>query len=177
VFKKKASDRVWCAPFRRDRRELLPLFRLADDSEQQILSYLHRGEVLFATESGEPLGHVLIIEQARRGVLELKSIAVLESHQGKGIGGKLMRAAVRFCRARDAHYLKVSTSIADAKAIQFYLRCGFRASSIVRDAFTPERGYAPYVGCSRVPLNDAIELELVLETCDRGRGHAVACIS
>jgi len=146
----------------------MPLFKLADDSELQILSYLYRGEVLFATESGEPLGHALIIEPEKPGVFELKSIAVLESRQGQGIGRKLLRAAVRYCRTHNGKYLNVSTSIADANAIAFYLRCGFRASSIVRDAFTTERGYQQYAGQSRIPLNDAIELELVLSTAFGG---------
>jgi len=164
MLSQRAADRIWCAPFRRDRRELMPLFKLADDSELQILSYLYRGEVLFATESGEPLGHALIIEPEKPGVFELKSIAVLESRQGQGIGTKLLRAAIRYCRAHNAQYLRVSTSISDANAIGFYLRCGFRATSILRDAFTAEGGYPPYSGQSRVPLNDAIELELVLRT-------------
>ena len=159
-----SSNRIWCAPFRRDRRELMPLFRLADDSEQQISSYLYRGELLFAAESGKALGHVLIIEQEADHVLELKSIAVLEARQGQGIGGMLMRAAVRYSCTQKAICLKVSTSVADGQAIGFYLRHGFRASAIVRDAFTIDRGYPEYMGDSRIRLNDAIELELSLST-------------
>jgi len=156
------ADRIWCVPFRGDRRELLPLFRLADDSEQHIESYLHRGEILVAAESGQAVGHALIVKLDTAGVVELKSIAVLESRQGQGIGGMLMRAAVRFCRMQNASILRVSTSIADSTALGFYLRHGFRASAIVRDAFTAEGGYPKHAGESRIPLNDAIELELVL---------------
>jgi len=162
IVRQELAERLWCAPFRRDRRELMPLFKLADDSEQQIQSYLYFGDVIFVAESGQALGHALIVEHEMRDVFELKSIAVLESRQGQGIGGMLMKAVVRYCSLRDAKSLRVSTSIADANAIGFYLRHGFRASSIVRDAFTAERGYPQYAGQSRVPLNDAIELELVL---------------
>ena len=164
MLRQETEDRIWCAPFRRDRRELLPLFELADDSEQQIYSYLYLGEVLFAAESGQALGHALIVEHEKQDVFELKSIAVLKSRQGQGIGGMLLRAVVRYCRIQKAKSLRVSTSIADANAIGFYLRHGFRASSIVRDAFTAERGYPKYVGHSHTLLNDAVELELVLST-------------
>jgi N-acetylglutamate synthase-like GNAT family acetyltransferase len=163
MFVQEGLDQIWCAPFRRDRRELMSLFRLADDSEQQILSYLYRGEVLFASQSGRVLGHALILDQAQ-DVFELKSIAVVKWRQRQGIGAMLMNAVVRYCCRQKAKRLKVSTSIADADAIDFYLRHGFRPSSILRDAFTAERGYPKYAGDSRIPLNDAIEFELVLGT-------------
>ena len=140
------------------------MFKLADDSERQILSYLYRGEILFASQSGQPLGHALILEQEVPKILELKSIAVVERRQGQGIGGMLMKAAVSYCRTQEAKALKVSTSIADSQALGFYLRHGFRASAIVRDAFTVEHGYPKYAADGRIPLNDAIELELALTT-------------
>ena len=164
------TDRIWCAPFNRDRRELLPLFKLADDSEQQIQSYLYRGEVLFAAEAGLVLGQALIIEDNAQDVFELKSIAVLESRQGQGIGSLLMRAVQRYCTGRNAKSLRVSTSIADAKAIRFYLRYGFRALAIVRNAFTQERGYPKYVEDTHILLNDALELELAF-TASHPRGR------
>ena len=157
-----AGDGISCVPFRRDRRELLPLFRLADDSERQIQSYLYRGEILVAAESGQALGHALIVQLETEGDFELKSIAVLDSRQGQGIGGMLLKATVRYCSMRNGRRLKVATSIADSNAIGFYLRHGFRASAIVRDAFTEEVGYPKYAGHGCIPLNDALELELVL---------------
>lgn len=157
------ADRIWCARFDRDRRELLPLFRLADDSEQRIQSYLHRGDVLFAAESGQVLGHALVLETEASEVFELRSIAVLESRQGQGVGSLLVRAVIRYCRTHNAKSLRVSTSIADANAIRFYLRQGFRALAIVRDAFTKEQGYPKYSE-GNIPLNDAIELELDLRS-------------
>ena len=142
----------------------MSLFQLADDSERQILSYLYRGEILFASQSGQPLGHALILEHDAQKVFELKSMAVVERRQGKGIGRMLLKAVVSYCCSRNAKTLRVSTSIADANALGFYLRHGFRASAIVRDVFTAERGYPPYAGPGRVPLNDAVELELVLDS-------------
>jgi len=85
------AGRVWCAPFRRDRRELLRLFKLADDSEQQIANYLHQGEIIFAAQRGRLLGYAQVIDGKGESVLELKSIAVDESFQRQGIGAKLSR--------------------------------------------------------------------------------------
>lgn len=163
MIDRQSPGRIWCAPYSRDRRELLPLFRLADDSDRQIQSYLYSGDILFASRSGKALGVAQIIGR-EPGLFELKSIAVLECRQGQGIGGMLMRAAIRHCRALGGTTLKVSTSIADSQAIAFYLRQGFRGVRIVRDAFTPELGYPGYAGDSGLPLNDAVELELQLDT-------------
>ena len=41
--------------------------------------------------------------------------------------------------------------------------CGFRASSIDRDAFTPEAGYQPGLRADEIPLRDAIRFELSLD--------------
>lgn len=157
------AARIRCAPFRRDRRELIPLFRLADDSERQIASYLHLGEIFFAAQSGRLLGYAQVIESGTPAVLELKSIAVDQSCQRRGIGAKLIRAAVRYCRERGARRLIVSTSIAASDAIAFYLGNGFRICGYLRDVFTAEAGYSEIEGETGPPLNDAVVFELLLE--------------
>src|SRR3954447_11415082 len=152
--------RVWCAPFRRDRRELLRLFKLADDSEQQIAGYLHEGEIIFAAQSGRLLGYVQIVDGKGTSVLELKSIAVEESFQRQGIGAKLIRAAVRYCHSRGADRLIVSTSIAASDAIAFYLSHGFRICGHRRDVFTAEAAYPDTEENSGLRLNDAVLFDL-----------------
>jgi len=154
------AGRVWCAPFRRDRRELLRLFKLADDSEQQIANYLHQGEIIFAAQRGRLLGYAQVIDGKGESVLELKSIAVDESFQRQGIGAKLIRAVVRYCHSRCARRLVVSTSIATSDAIAFYLGNGFRICGHQRDAFSVEAGYPETEGATGLPLNDAVIFEL-----------------
>jgi GNAT superfamily N-acetyltransferase len=156
------ARRVWCAPFRRDRRELLRLFKLADDSEPQIAGYLHQGEIIFAAQRGRLLGYAQVVEGTGDAVLELKSIAVEESFQRQGIGAKLIRAAVRYCHSRGASRLIVSTPIAASDAIAFYLGNGFRICGHKRDVFTAEAGYPETEGSTGLPLNDAVLLDLVI---------------
>ena len=154
---------IWCAPFRRDRRELLPLFRLGDDSEQQIRANLYLGEIFHAAEGDKVLGYVQISESAGPREFEIRSIAVVPERQRQGIGGKLVRAAVRYCGSLEGRLLRVSTSIGASDAIAFYLKRGFRLSGIIRDAFTAQQGYPPLLD-GRIPLNDAVKLELPLDT-------------
>ena len=155
------DDGIQCAPFLGDRRLLMPLLKLADDSETQIRSYWRSGEFLVALRNGQLIGQALIVRRGEPETFELKSIAVAEDCQGLGIGRQLLNAAIDYAHAHDARTLTVSTSIADSEALGFYLRHGFRASAILRDAFTEDRGY-PAQTDRHLPLNDAIELELAL---------------
>jgi hypothetical protein len=56
------------------------------------------------------------------------------------------------------------TALADSDVLRFYQRCGFRASSIERDAFTPENGYPPDLEVDGIPVRDAIRLTRDLRT-------------
>ncbi len=155
---------IWFAPFQRDRRELLPLFRLADDSEQQIQGYLNAGEVLFAAQGGCVLGYAQIIVSDRTAEFKLKSIAVDPAHQRQGTGTALVRAVIRYCRQHGASRLTVSTAFGASDAIAFYLRNGFRICGFERDAFTAERGYPATQAAGTAPLRDSVKFDLLLET-------------
>jgi GNAT superfamily N-acetyltransferase len=96
--------------FSGDRKLLLSLFALADDAPKQIASYMSLGEVLVASEGDLIIGHLQILETDDAGVFELKSMAVSESHQGRGIGRSLVEAAIVRCRIRGGHRLVVSTA-------------------------------------------------------------------
>jgi len=156
------DSQIWYLPWNKDRLCLEPLFKLADDSIEQIRRYRDDGDVITAiTVKAEVIGHVQVISSGTREI-ELKSIAVLENQRRRGIGSALLRTAIRHCRALGAERVKVSTFIASFDAIRFYLRHGFRARAIVRDAFSIRNGYRPDAMIDGLPLNDALELEIVL---------------
>ncbi len=156
------AEKIWFAPFQRDRRELLPLFRLADDSEQQIQGYLHAGEILFAAQGGRVLGHAQIIASDDTAEFELKNIAVDPARQRQGIGTGLVRAVLRYCRQHDASRLTVSTAIGASDAIAFYLQNGFRICGFERDAFTVERGYPASQAGETAPLRGSVKFDLLI---------------
>ena len=155
------EDLVWYLVWDRDRLELISLFKLADDSVQQITQYLYLGTVIVAMSAGRLVGHVQVI-----GIgpdFELKSLAVVEHRRGRGIGGNLLDAVVRYCRGRGGRRLTVSTAVASFSALRFYLRRGFRLAGVMRDAYAPSKGYPADARLDGVPLLDALLLDLVLE--------------
>ena len=146
-----------------DRDALLELFALADDSPAHIASYVALGDILVARDGPDIVGHAQVINSGEVGVLELKSLAVIEAHRGEGIGSELVEAASAFCRERDGHRLIVSTAAAATGTLRFYQRRGFRMFRVVQDAFGPAEGYAEGLLIDGIPLRDQVFLELDVE--------------
>lgn len=157
-----AAGRIWYLQWCGDRLALQHLFQLADDSLEQIRQYRDLGDLIVAATQSCVIGHAQIVGRETDCDFELKSIAVVERHRRRGVGSALLRAAIRHCQDLGAPRLKVSTSIASFGAIGFYLRHGFRARAIVRDAFSPSTGYRPDAMLDGLPLNDALELDIAL---------------
>jgi GNAT superfamily N-acetyltransferase len=138
-----------------DREQLRPLFREADDSDQQIDAYLGLGAVFVAEDDGEIIGHLQLITGDDT---ELKSMAVAESRHGTGVGRALVRAALEHCRQNAAKRLLVATAAADIGNLRFYQRQGFRMLRVERDAFMPSTGYPDEIVIDGIPLRDRVWL-------------------
>ncbi|TCC37522.1 GNAT family N-acetyltransferase [Kribbella capetownensis] len=139
-----------------DRQPLRPLFREADDSEQQIDTYLELGTLFVAEDEGEIIGHLQLIPD--NDTAELKSMAVVESRRGAGVGRALVRAALEHCRQNAAKCLLVATAAADTGNLRFYQRQGFRMLSVERDAFVASTGYPSEIIIDGIPLRDRVWL-------------------
>jgi ribosomal protein S18 acetylase RimI-like enzyme len=134
------------------------LFAEADDSERQIREYRELGEVLVASTAGTIVGHAQVVDTAEPETLELKSLAVDERWRSRGIGSALVNAAFDHCRARDGRVLLVATAAASIDALKFYQRLRFRIRHVVRDFYSPERGYRP-LELNGIPLLDEVILD------------------
>lgn len=146
------------------RSGLRPLFELADDSPAELDRYLDAGRVLIAVEAGRVVAHLQLTDDA--ATLEVKNMAVLESHERRGIGRSLMQAAIELARAEGHDVLAVATASADIGNLRFYQRLGFRMRRIERDAFTEATGYGPQ-DVDGIPLRDRVWLDLDLRIADR----------
>jgi ribosomal protein S18 acetylase RimI-like enzyme len=141
------------------RERLRHLFELAEDSPEQLAGYLQLGRVLVALEDGFPVGHLQIIESDPLVEVELKSLAVAEHRQGRGIGRALVERALAESRAAGAETMLVSTASADVGNLRFYQRLGFRMLRIERDAFTAVQGYPEGLAIDGIPLRDQVWLD------------------
>jgi predicted N-acetyltransferase YhbS len=144
-----------------DRGALRPLFELADDSPSQLDAYIASGRVLVALDGEAIVGHLQLTELAHAWSLEVKNMAVLESHQRRGIGQSLVRRAAGIARDEDRRTLVVATAAADIGNLRFYQRLGFRMLKVERDAFTEASGYEPQ-DVDGIPLCDRVWLDMAV---------------
>jgi GNAT superfamily N-acetyltransferase len=141
------------------RTALRALFELAEDSEQALDAYIDAGRVLVAIEGGEPVGHLQLTDTDDPATAELKNMAVLDSHQRRGVGSALVAAAFDLARDEGRSRLVVATAAADIGNLRFYQRLGFRMLSIGRDAFTSQSGYPENLDIDGIPLRDRVWLD------------------
>ena len=135
------------------REALRPLFEEAEDSPEQLAAYLDEGIVLVASEGDEVIGHLQLVGS------EIKNMAVDEAHRGRGVGRKLIGAAIELARAQGCSNLVVATATADIGNLRFYQRAGFRMRSIERDAFTPATGYPEDLRSDGIAVRDRVWLD------------------
>lgn len=146
-----------------ERVRLRSLFALAEDSPQRLEASMDQGRVLVATDDGQIVSHLQLVESDVEHEVELRSIAVIDQHQRQGIGRALIERAIADCRAEGLHTLLVATASADIGNLRFYQRLGFRMLRIERDAFTTADGYPDGLTIDGIPLRDRVWLTLDLQ--------------
>jgi GNAT superfamily N-acetyltransferase len=139
------------------RADLRELFELAEDSAAVLDDYIDDGRVLVALDGERIIGHLQLTETA--GEPEVKNMAVLPSHQGRGVGRSLMEAAIALVRGEGRATLVVATAAADIGNLRFYQRLGFRLRAVERDAFTVATGYPPGLEIDGIELRDRVWLD------------------
>src|ERR1044072_2553171 len=84
------------------REHFLPLLLLADQSLEQVRSYMQRGDLFaYVDREGAAVGIVLTIP-GEDGSVELKAVAVDDRRQNLGIGRRMLAAVLEELRRRGA---------------------------------------------------------------------------
>jgi len=167
-FRAGIEEPVAVEAFTGERTALRPLFALADDSPSEVDAYLHAGRVLVARAGPDVVGHVQLVETGHPSEAEIKSLAVLEEYQGRGVGRRLVEEALALLASEGVATVRVATAAADTGVLRFYQRRGFRIRSVERDAFTTARGYPPGMEVDGIPVRDRVWLDIDLGP-ERGR--------
>jgi GNAT superfamily N-acetyltransferase len=140
-------------------RDLEWSFRLAEDSDQQLDSYIDLGRVWVARAAdGEVVGHLHAVGRERR-LWEVVSTAVAVHARGQGVGRALLDRVVDEARKDGVERLILATATADVGNLRFYQRCGFRMTHVVPDAFGPYQGYPPGIEVDGIPMLDQVWFE------------------
>ncbi len=95
---------------------------------------------------------------SNRHVLEIRGLAVLREYQGRGLGRRLLGAAIDEARERGAAKLGLRVFEPNGSARALYARCGFEVVGVLRDEYRLE-GHSV----------DDLLMELVLSSAQRPR--------
>jgi len=159
-----AEEEVRIEEYTGSRDDLRHLFALAEDSAAQLDSYLWDGRILVARHGDDIVAHLQLVDADRPDMLEIKNMAVLAAQQGRGIGARLVHAAIELASIDSRATVVVATAAADTGNLRFYQRQGFRFRSVERDAFTPATGYPAGTSVDGIPLRDRIWLDRPVES-------------
>jgi ribosomal protein S18 acetylase RimI-like enzyme len=145
-----------------ERAQFLPLLLLADESLEQVRSYMQRGDLFaFVDRDGAAVGIVLTIPEAD-GSVELKAVAVDAAHQNLGIGRRMLAAVIEELRRKGVRRAIVGTANAGIGQLAYYQKAGFRLLRIERDFFSPARGYPAVMVDNGIRLRDMVWMDLDL---------------
>ena len=125
---------------RENKEQFLPLLLIADEDEKMIFKYLDRSR-LFVLEDCTVKGLVALTDEGE-GTLEIKNLAVVPEHQGKGYGKRL----VEFVRQTfSGEYDRLIVGTGDSPlTVPFYERCGFVRFRTIKNFFTDNYDHEIY---------------------------------
>jgi ribosomal protein S18 acetylase RimI-like enzyme len=141
------------------RERFLPLLLLADESLEQVRSYIHSGELYaFVGHDAVAVGIVLTLP-AEQNSVELKAVAVDTTQQNRGIGRRMLAAVIEELRRRGVRRAVVGTANAGIGQLAYYQKAGFRLLRIERDFFSPARGYPAVMEDNGIRLRDMVWMD------------------
>ncbi|MEH7236855.1 GNAT family N-acetyltransferase [Bacillus sp. JJ1562] len=133
----------------------MDLLLLADPSRMLVEEYIQRGEC-FVAESDRQIIGVYVLLPTRPDTVELVNIAVIETHQGKGLGKQLVMNAIEVAKSKGYRTVEVGTGNSSIGQIALYQKCGFRIIGVDIDFFI--RHYSEAIFENGIQCRDMVRL-------------------
>ena len=139
-----------------NKKQYLDLLLLADEQEDMIDRYLDKGRMYVLDDNG--IKCECVITDEGNGVLEIKNIATVSEHQGKGYAKALIDFVVKKYKEQ---YTVLQVGTGDSPlTIPFYEKCGFVRSHSIPNFFTDNYDH-PIFECG-AQLVDMVYLQRTL---------------
>ena len=139
-----------------NKKQYLDLLLLADEQEDMIDRYLDKGRMYVLDDNG--IKCECVITDEGNGVLEIKNIATVSEHQGKGYAKALTDFVAKKYKEQ---YTVLQVGTGDSPlTIPFYEKCGFVRSHSIPNFFTDNYDH-PIFECG-VQLVDMVYLQRAL---------------
>lgn len=139
-----------------NKKQYLSLLLLADEQENMIDRYIEKGTMYVLNDNGVKCE--CIVTDEGFGILEIKNIATVPTHQGMGYGKALISFIADHYKSK-YDILQVGTGDVPS-TVGFYKACGFEYSNRLKNFFTDNYDHPIYE--DGVQLVDMIYLKMKL---------------
>ena len=136
-----------------NKKQYLSLLLLADEQENMIDRYIEKGTMFVLDDNG--VKSECVVTDEGNGIIEIKNIATVPEHQGKGYAKALIDFLVKEYGSKYS-VLQVGTGDSPL-TLPFYEKCGFVRSHRIPNFFTDNYEH-PIYECG-VQLIDMIYLQ------------------
>ena len=136
-----------------NKKQYLSLLLLADEQEDMVDRYIDKGTMYVFDDNG--VKSECVITDEGNGIIEIKNIATVPEHQGKGYAKALIDFLVEEYGGKYS-VLQVGTGDSPM-TVPFYEKCGFVRSHSIPNFFTDNYDY-PIFECG-VQLVDMVYLQ------------------
>lgn len=136
-----------------NKKQYLSLLLLADEQENMIDRYIEKGTMFVLDDNG--VKSECVVTDEGNGIIEIKNIATVPEHQGKGYAKALIDFLVKEYGSKYS-VLQVGTGDSPL-TLPFYEKCGFVRSHRIPNFFTDNYDH-PIYECG-VQLIDMIYLQ------------------
>ena len=139
-----------------NKKQYLSLLLLADEQEDMVDRYIDKGTMYVFDDNG--VKSECVITDEGNGIIEIKNIATVPEHQGKGYAKALIDFLVEEYGGKYS-VLQVGTGDSPT-TVPFYEKCGFVRSHSIPNFFTDNYDH-PIFECG-VQLVDMVYLQRAL---------------
>ena len=136
-----------------NKKQYLSLLLLADEQEDMVDRYIDKGTMYVFDDNG--VKSECVITDEGNGIIEIKNIATVPEHQGKGYAKNLIDFLVKEYGGKYS-VLQVGTGDSPL-TVPFYEKCGFVRSHSIPNFFTDNYDH-PIFECG-VQLVDMVYLQ------------------
>jgi len=137
----------------------LDLLLLSDPSEEVINEYIHLCTKFVAKLDNTVVGALLLL-RTRPRTAEIMNISVYEEYQNKGIGKKLIAAAIEYSKMDKIKTLEIGTGNPGVGQMMLYQKCGFRIIGVELDYFRKNHDEKIYE--NGIECRDMIRMQMEL---------------
>ena len=138
---------------KKNKKQYLSLLLLADEQEDMIDRYIGKGTMYVLSDNG--VKSECVVTDEGNGIVEIKNIATIPEHQGKGYAKALVDFLIKEYAGKYS-ILQVGTGDSPL-TVPFYEKCGFVRSHNIPNFFTDNYDH-PIYECG-VQLVDMIYLQ------------------